>query len=223
VTVYPYQWFRMGGVRGIDDDEAPLAGGLYFRTTASGRVLVPWGGPGFAPERIDPVDPDAVTRAELDCRRAVMAEVGRLQSEAPGFADAWLDDIARTLGITESRRLVGDHVLDKGDADRRFADSIARTGHWTRRGVVYDIPYRCLTTPTLTNLLTAGRCISTTRYVHQATKEIPASIATGEAAGGAAVAALGVAGAVHDVDVDALRRDLVAGGAIVGDGDAGQG
>lgn len=32
-------------------------------------------------------------------------------------------------------------------------------------------------------------CISTTRYVHQATKEIPAAMATGEAAGTAAAIA----------------------------------
>jgi hypothetical protein len=145
-----------------------------------------------------------------------MAEVARLRHEVDGFADAWLDDVARTLGITESRRLIGDHVLEKGDADRRFTDSIAQTGHWTKRGVTYDIPYRCLTSPVLTNLLTAGRCISASRYVHQATKEIPAAMATGEAAGAAAVAALGVDGRVHDVDVSALRRDLAAGGAMVG-------
>jgi hypothetical protein len=49
--------------------------------------------------------------------------------------------------------------------------------------------------------------------VHQATKEIPAAMATGEAAG--AAAALAPGGDVHAVDVDALRRDLAAGGAIV--------
>ena len=112
------------------------------------------------------------------------------------------------LGITESRRLVGDHVLAKEEGDVAFADAIARTGHWTKRGVVYDVPYRCLTTPAVANLLVAGRCISTTRYVHQATKEIPAAMATGEAAGiAAAIAVAGHAG-VREVDVDELRSAL---------------
>ncbi len=75
------------------------------------------------------------------------------------------------------RVLGGDHVLAKEDAGVRFPDTIARTGHWTRRDVVFEIPYRCLTTPAAANLLVAGRCISTTRYVHQATKEIPAAMA----------------------------------------------
>jgi len=213
--VHPYQWFRMGGVTGLEGDEA-MVGGAFFRTTDPGRVLVPWGGPGVASGRINPIDPVDLTRAEIQCRRGVMAEVARLRRDVPGFADAWLDDIAKQLGITESRRLVGDYILEKHDGDRLFVDSVARTGHWTRRGVVYDIPYRCLTTPTVSNLLTAGRCISTSRYVHQATKEIPAAMATGEAAGAAAVAALGVRGLVHDIDVEALRRDLTDRGAMVG-------
>ena len=126
---------------------------------------------------------------------------------------AWLDDVAKMIGITESRRLVGDYVLEKSDGDRRFPDAIARTGHWTRREVVFDVPYRTLTTRAVRNLLVSGRCISTSRYVHQATKEIPAAIATGEAAGAAGAFALD--GDVQNVDVDALRRDLAAGGAIV--------
>ncbi len=217
VEVYPYQWFRMGGVAGLDG-EGPAAGAPFFRTTDPGRVLVPWGGPGVAPARINPLDPVDLTRAEVECRRLVIAEADRLRREVPGFGEAWLDDIAKQLGITESRRLVGGYVLGRDDGDTHFADSVARTGHWTKRGVVYDIPYRCLTTPVLSNLLTAGRCISASRYVHQATKEIPAAMATGEAAGAAAAAALDVGGRVHEVDVDALRRDLAAGGAMVGPG-----
>jgi hypothetical protein len=100
---------------------------------------------------------------------------------------------------------------------------VARTGHWTRRHVIYDIPYRCLTTSALGNALAAGRCISTTRYVHQATKEIPAAMATGEAAGAAAVHALGSQGRVHAVDVDRLRKDLSASGVMVGGPDHGGG
>ena len=123
------------------------------------------------------------------------------------------------LGITESRRLVGAYVLRKEDGDVRFADSIAQTGHWTRRHVVFDVPYGCLVSPAVRNLLVAGRCISTTRYVHQATKEIPAAMATGEAAGAAAARAAAADVGVHDVEVSALRADLRSRGALVGGGD----
>lgn len=219
VDVHPYQWFRLGGVGDLDGE--PLLGHLLFRTTDPGRVLVPWGGPGMADAKIDPCDPDALTRTEVGCRRKVMAAFDQLRATVPACRDAWLDGITTQLGITESRRMVGDYVLQKDDGDRPFADAVARTGHWTKRGVVYDIPYRCLTTSTVGNLLVAGRCLSTSRYVHQATKEIPAAMATGEAAGAAAALAIrsGVAERVGSLDVTLLRSDLAAGGAIVGGAD----
>ena len=52
--------------------------------------------------------------------------------------------------------------------------------------------------------------------MHQATKEIPAAMATGEAAGAGAAHATRGSGDVHAVDVDALRDDLHAAGADVG-------
>jgi hypothetical protein len=214
VPVHPYLWFRMGGV---DDDAADAAPpGLAFRTTTPGRSLIAWGGPGAVSRKYDVCDPDELTAAELECRASALAEAARLRTESPGFANAWVDDVAKLLGITESRRLVGDFVLEKDHGDLRFPDAVARTGHWTRRGVVYEIPYRCLSTPSVSNLLVAGRCISTSRYVHQATKEIPAAMATGEAAGAGAVHAARGSTDVHDVDVDALRADLRAAGADVG-------
>ncbi|HVM53314.1 MAG TPA: FAD-dependent oxidoreductase [Acidimicrobiales bacterium] len=208
VAIPPYLWFRVGGVTGAPDAFA-------FRTTAPGRYLVPWGPHA---DRVDPTDPDAMTRATYACRDAARAELERLRRDVPGFEGAWLDDYARTLGITESRRLVGDHVLVKEDAGVRFPDAVARTGHWTRRDVTFDVPLRAMTTATAANLVVAGRCISTSRYVHQATKEIPAAMATGEAAGAAAVHAAGAAGSSGDVrraDIEALRADLSAAGAIV--------
>ena len=227
VSIPPHLWFRVGGVEDEVMAAAPDSGLglLWFRTTVPGRVLVPFGP---HPERVDACDPDDLTRAEIACRRAARAHFEVLRSQMTGFEGAWLDDYARMLGITESRRLAGDYVLRKEDGDVRFADAIAQTGHWTRRNVVYDIPYRSLTTSLVDNLLVVGRCISTTRYVHQATKEIPAAMATGEAAGAAAAAAVhasmgsGAAGGtpstVRTIDVAALRSDLSAQGAIVGPG-----
>lgn len=202
VEIPPHLWFRVGGVVGEPDAFA-------FRTTASGRVLVPWGPHA---ERVDACDPDSMTAAMLRCRAAARAAFEELRAR-PGFEGAWLDGYAPMLGITESRRLVGDHVLVKEDGDVRLPDAVARTGHWTRRDVVYDIPLRAMTTATAANLVVAGRCISASRYVHQATKEIPAAMATGEAAGAAAARATD--GDVRGVDVDALRVDLAGAGAIV--------
>lgn len=211
VDIPPHLWFRAAGVDpGVDPGE------LAFRTTAPGRVLVPWGPD---PVRVDATDPRSVTDALLRCRRSAR-EAFATMARRPGWEHAWFDDHARLLGVTESRRLVGDHVLTREEAvtagEAGHPDAVARTGHWTRRGVVWDIPPGALTSPRLTNVVAAGRCISTTRYVHQATKEIPAAMATGEAAGVIAAMAAGAPCDVHDVDVGRVRSVLRASGAIVG-------
>ena len=81
--------------------------------------------------------------------------------------------------------------------------------------MVYAIPYRCLQTREVRNLLAAGRDISVDHRAHNATKEIPPCMATGEAAGIAATLALEHDGDVGRVDPGELRRRLRAAGALL--------
>jgi 2-polyprenyl-6-methoxyphenol hydroxylase-like FAD-dependent oxidoreductase len=211
--IYPWLWFRMGGVS--DVSAALEAGGGFFRTPNPGVVLLPWGSVARIERKIDPTDPRDLTFAELECRRMVMEEVQRLKQSVPEMAQAHICNIATQIGITESRRLVGRHVLTRDDMDTGFDDAVCITGHWTKYGVVYAVPYRCLQTRERVNLLAAGRIISVDHRVHQATKEIPACMAVGQAAGVAAVLALDSDGDVCAVDAALLRRRLVAGGALL--------
>jgi hypothetical protein len=144
-----------------------------------------------------------------------MAEFERLRREEPGFASAHLCRIAEQLGITESRRLLGRRVLGRDEVDRRQPDAVALTGHWTKYGALYWIPYGALLPRELDNLLVAGRCISVDHRVHHATKEIPACFATGEAAGTAAALAVKAGLAPASLDASALRAQLLAAGAIL--------
>ncbi len=210
--VHPWLWFRMSG---IDDSEAAQAarGSVFFRTVKPGQALLPWGAADRIDRRIDATNPDDLTYAEVECRRMVMEEVERLRRQVPGFEQAYLTDVALTLGITESRRLVGRYVLRREDLDRAFDDVVAVTGHWTKYGCVYQIPYRSLLPQRVANLLAAGRCISVDHRAHHATKEIPACFATGEAAGVAAALALRRSVPLAGVDVPELQRALVKAGA----------
>lgn len=211
--VFPWLWFRMGGV--ADVEAAIAAKGWFFHTPGEGRVLFPWGSTGRIERQIDATSPEDLTYAELECRRMVMAEVDQLRRELPGFERAHLCDIATQLGITESRRLVGEYVLARDDADKDFADAIAVTGNWTKYATTYAIPYRSLLPRGIDNLLAAGRCISVDHRVHHSTKEIPPCMATGEAAGLAAAIAAASRGAVKDVPLDELRAKLRSRGAII--------
>lgn len=209
--VLPWLWFSVGGV---EDADAAAAAGRGFRTPGEGRLLMPWGATEKSP-RIDATDPEDLTRAELSCRVRVHEELDRLRREAPGFARSHVCRVAEQLGITESRRLVGRTVLRREDMDRRTGRAVALTGHWTRYGAFYEIPYGALLARELPNLLVAGRCISVDHRVHHATKEIPACMATGEAAGTAAALALGAGVDPPDLPLDALRARLLAQGAIL--------
>ena len=209
--VLPWLWFTMSGV----EDPARAARAGCFRTVGKDKVLLPWGATERVARKIDATDPDDLTYAELACRKQVMAEADRLRAEAPGFAHASIGHIADQLGITESRRLVGQHVLGREEMDRPCADAIAVTGHWTKYESLYHIPYRSLLTREFANLLVAGRCISVDHRVHHATKEIPACMATGQAAGVAAALAVGRGVEPKGVDVEELQRRLEGQGAIL--------
>jgi hypothetical protein len=210
--VHPWLWFLMSGVTDI---EAALDSGkgLFFRTIGEGRALVPWGGEGRVRGKIDATDPDEVSEALAESRQMVREEADRLTASVPGFGDAHISMMADQLGITESRRLLGEYVMTREDMDRPFEDVVARTGHWTKYDCVYNIPYRSLLPRGIDNLIAAGRCISVDHRVHHATKEIPACMATGEAAGTAAAMAADGGVSLRDVDVGALQARLRERGA----------
>ncbi len=211
--VLPWLWFCMGGVE--NPDAAIQAGGWFFHTIGEGKVLLPWGATERVTRKIDATNPEDLTYAEVACRKRVMEEVDRLRREIPGFANAHLCHIADQLGITESRRLVGEYMLGRDDIDRPCSDVIALTGHWTKYDALYYIPYRSLLPQEFSNLLVAGRCISVDHRVHHATKEIPPCMATGEAAGTAAALAVHAGIEPKQVDIKKLQHRLAERGAIL--------
>src|SRR5437660_8195531 len=74
----------------------------------------------------------------------------------------------------------------------------------------------CLFTRERENLLVAGRCISVDHRVHHSTNEIPACMATGEAAGVAAALASSSGMSVKHVAIEELQGTLRHRGAILG-------
>ena len=183
-SVLPWLWFTMGGVE--NPEAAIQKGRWFFRTLGEGRVLLPRGATERVARKIDGTDPDDLSYAELACRRRVMEQVDTARGD-PGFARAHICHIADyRLGVTESRRLLGRHVLARDEVNHPCDDVIAITGNWTHtiRSTTSLIAHYSPTE--FANLIVAGRCISVDHRVHHATKEIPPCMATGEAAGVAA-------------------------------------
>ncbi|MBQ3697591.1 MAG: FAD-dependent oxidoreductase [Spirochaetales bacterium] len=122
----------------------------------------------------------------------------------PGMAD-----------IRMARRIDGSYELADKDANTHFEDNIACTGDWRRPGPVYEIPYRTLFNNDLKNVLSAGRCISTSGEAWEIIRCIPQASATGQAAGTALAMALDCGVDVQDLDVMRLRETLKADGMIL--------
>jgi hypothetical protein len=178
---------------------------------------------------IDPLDPDDLTRAEVEARRQVMQLFDFFRRDVPGFARARLAATATQIGIRESRRIVGAYTLTRDDVlqARTFDDAVARsaypidihnpsgsgtTTHRLPPGASYEIPYRCLVPERVEALLVAGRCISTTHEALASTRLTPTVMTLGQAAGTAAVLAVRSGARPRDVDAAALRAQLVADG-----------
>lgn len=159
----------------------------------------------------NPTDAADLSRAEMQGRADAHAMFRAWKQDVPAFRDAYFMEAYPWIGVRESRRILGQHVLSEDDLmkARRFDDAIA-TGCWyldlhpnkTVAGSAndfdpkkvqpepYDIPYRSLLPQKIENLLVAGRCHSATRGAHASTRVTVTAMAMGEAAGVAAAIAL---------------------------------
>jgi len=180
---------------------------------------------------IDPLDPDDLTRAEVESRAQVMELFAFFKRDVPGFANCRLSATATQVGIRESRRIVGVYTLTRDDVlqARSFDDAVARSaypidihnpsgsGTTTQRlppGAAYEIPYRCLVPASIDGLLVAGRCISTTHEALASTRLTPTVMTLGQAAGTAAAIATERKIQPRAVDAHELRARLSRDGAL---------
>jgi len=122
-----------------------------------------------------------------------------------------LDWVGMVPGYRESRRLEGDYILTENDirANRVFKDAVAY-GAWpmdvhVRGGLMdfdvypshvynfegcYTIPYRCFLSKNLSNLMMAGRDISTSKMAFSSTRVMGTCAVGGQATGTAAAMAV---------------------------------
>ena len=167
--------------------------------------------------------PVEFTKAIVECYRQIEAVARCLRERVPGFENARIGQVSPILGVRETRHIRGEYTLTGPDSlgGRHFEDSIAADAsaldiHDPKGGDVdfqslppYEIPYRCLLPLEIEQLLVAGRCISADHVAHARSRNMPACMATGQAAGVAAAIAIEEGVSVRKVNVakvqDALR------------------
>lgn len=180
-----------------------------------------------------PTDADQLTAALVEGREQVQEAVGFLRRRVPGCENAFLVQTAPMIGVRESRRILGDHILtgDEVLAGTAFADTIARgiylldihnpSDYGKPSSLVmlkqpYGIPYRSLLPVGLENLIVAGRCISGDHVALASYRVQSHAMAIGEAAGTAAALAARSGIAPRALSARLLRDTLGANGANVG-------
>lgn len=239
--------FRMSGVdvEGFKADR-PRLQEIYKQQQAEGKIQNPreniltfYGlGEGivhFNTTRIiklDPTDPFAVSKAEMVARRQIFEMYRFLKENTASCANAAICNTAISIGVRESRKLKGEHILtvEELKACTCFEDAIALgnydvdihnpagpgTSHYYfKDGDYYTIPYRSLVPREISNLLVAGRCISATHEAQASVRIMPICATLGQAAGTAAAVAKQTGTNVHDVDVSKVRSLLRQNGAAI--------
>lgn len=183
---------------------------------------------------IDATDAMALGRAEIEGRRQAWRAAKFLREHVPGCQSGRLQAFGTQIGIRETRRVAGEHVITAQELlqPRRFEDAIAAGaypidihpasgGELEYRSLgddhAYEIPYRSLIPMALDNALVAGRGISATHEALAAIRVMTISMAVGQAAGMAASMACRVSrpAMARDVDPAVLRAGLLESGAIL--------
>ena len=197
----------------------PVDNVLHFNTT---RVI-----------RLDPTDPFDITEAEKQGRKQVYEIYEFMKKHASGLDKSFLMATASEIGVRESRKIVGKYVLTGKDITecKKFPDAICAcnydidihnpegtgTSHYYfRDGEYYTIPYRCLIPEGVSNLLVAGRCISSDQEAQASYRIMPTVCCIGEAAGAAVANAVKNRISVEDVDVQEVQTVLKNNNAFLG-------
>ncbi|MCP8940132.1 FAD-dependent oxidoreductase [Alsobacter sp. SYSU M60028] len=160
----------------------------------------------------DALKVEDLTRADFEGRKRIYALVDFVRANMPGFAKAFVVDVAPQLGVRTTRLLEGEYVVTKDDVMDRvhFADTVAR-------GRDYYTPYRSMLPREVDGLIVAGRHYSATEAAQKMSREIPPCMSMGQSAGVAAALAVKSGIPVRQVDPAAICARVRAQGGDPGD------
>ena len=184
---------------------------------------------------IDPLNPIDLGKAEVELRGQIDQCVAFLRKYVPGFEKCRVKSSAGTLGVRETRRVMGDAMVVDDDllAGRHYPDAVVHDawflidihnpkgggqaeGH-SHPAKPYDIRYGAFLPKGIDGLLTAGRCISGTHRAHASDRVMTPCMAMGEAVGVAAALAAKSGITPRAVKAEAVRQALIARGVKLAD------
>jgi hypothetical protein len=168
---------------------------------------------------IDPTDVWDLTKAEIEGRKRVLLAVKALKKYTPGFKKARLRSIGTSLGVRESRKIIGEYNITEKDVrnQAKFKDSVGICPEFIDgygiaimpiTGRYFQVPYGILVPKEVENLLVAGRCVAGDKISHAATRQMCCCIVTGQGAGVAAAISLKNHTTCRKVDITKVQETL---------------
>lgn len=180
----------------------------------------------------NPVDVEDVSEAEMTVREQVYEMYRFMRDNIEGMENCALTETAAEIGARESRRIVGLYEISTDDIVNvaKFEDRIARgtyeidihnpAGSGTFHKAVpdrdyYTIPYRAMLPKSASNIIVAGRPLSSSHEAHASFRIMPITTCIGEAAGVAASLAVKTQSPVYGIDVPKMQSILTDNGALI--------
>lgn len=166
----------------------------------------------------DPCDGMKVRRLTAEARESAHRLTDFLRREAAGFENAEVCSWPERIGIRESRRVKGQHIITAQEVlSGVVPDDTVCFSFWPlewheagaamrlvypENGAACGVPLRALRSQDADNVFLAGRCLSATHEAQAALRVIGTSMATGQAAGQAAACLARGA----DIEVRSIRE-----------------
>ena len=179
---------------------------------------------------IDATSPWDITKGETECHLQILHLIKFMKKYIPGFENICITRIAPSLGIRETRRIVGRKILKKDvlTEGEIAKDTIALAAYnvdihqgksmsinFISVNKAFGIPYGCLLSHDIDNLILSGRCISVDSFIFGSTRVMGTCMAIGEAAGTSAGLAIKSSCSPSKVSVEELRNQLLKNDAVI--------
>jgi hypothetical protein len=178
----------------------------------------------------DGSDVHDLTNGEMEAHLQIPKVIQMFRDYVPGFENCYLTSINSNIGVRESRRILGKKMLDYHSCIEGCVpeDTIALCSYFLdihngngddTTGIPieepFGIPYGCLVSKDIDNLMMAGRDISVDPITFGATRIMNVCMSVGQAAGTAAAMAVAQEQNPDQVDIHALREKLLEQKAIL--------
>ena len=171
-------------------------------------------------KNVDGTNVQDLTSAEIEGRKQALNAIVALKANLPGFENAKLRNFGMTLGVRDTRKIVGKYSLTADDCKNqaRFEDSIGIFPEFIdgyaivilpSSGRYFHVPFGCLVSPDIDNLLVAGRIVAGDMISHAAMRNMMACCVTGQGAGVAAAISVKLEQSVHKLDVKKVQAELI--------------